>query len=371
MRRKSVHGLLFPPPSLSLAWPCAEVCAGDVLRSRRVTRGRSRQLDSLRLAGGGGGKAALTDAEREQIVAAARTEAGVVGDGGQGTRYFEEPYELRMGRPRDAAWGLEDRMKVDSAAFHARVAKGADGIEEEAAEFAAKGGDGAELLELVDYVVNQRTSEKEYPNGIRDQGRGGVRPAHFTTHASAHGAKLGEAEVYALRLYTTQAYRHMNAPLRDDDRYAKEKPVPLPVASHWAASAIRKLRAVRAESMPQEEEGAAAVVVWRGMRSRRVAEGFMRRGGTELGFMSTTTDLAVAVRYSLSRHSLLLRIVASSFMSLGADLRWVSAFPGEAEVLFPPLTYLQPTGRTDRVDAVDRDGSPVSFTVIEVTPYIG
>ena len=95
----------------------------------------------------------------------------------------------------------------------------------------------------------------------------------------------------------------------------------------------------------------------------------MRQGGTELAFMSTTTDLRVAVR-ALSRHSLLLKIVAPSFMSLGADLQWLSAFPDEAEVLFPPLTFLQPTGRTDSVDAVDCDGNPVTFTVVEVTPYI-
>jgi hypothetical protein len=39
-------------------------------------------------------------------------------------------------------------------------------------------------------------------------------------------------------------------------------------------------------------------------------------------------------------------------------------------VLFPPLTFLKPTGRTDRVDTVDRDGRHVTFTVIEITPYI-
>ena len=110
------------------------------------------------------------------------------------------------------------------------------------------------------------------------------------------------------------------------------------------------------------------VVLWRGMRSVRVPEAFMRDGGTELAFMSTTSDLRVAVRYSLSRHSLLFKLVAPNFMALGAELQWLSAFADEAEVLFPPLTFLQPTGRTDRVDAVDRDGNPVTFTIVEVTP---
>ena len=31
--------------------------------------------------------------------------------------------------------------------------------------------------------------------------------------------------------------------------------------------------------------------------------------------------------------------------SRGADLQWLSAFPNESEVLFPPLTYMQPTGK--------------------------
>ncbi len=136
--------------------------------------------------------------------------------------------------------------------------------------------------------------------------------------------------------------------------------------SHLAASAIRKLRGAQAGA---GAGGGPGGVVWRGMRNVRVAEAFMREGGTELGFLSTTADLRVAVRYALGRHSLLLRLAARSFMHLGADVQWVSAFPGEAEVLFPPLTYLEPTGRTDRVDAVDRHGHPVTFTVIEVTPY--
>ena len=68
--------------------------------------------------------------------------------------------------------------------------------------------------------------------------------------------------------------------------------------------------------------------------------------GVELAFMSTTNDLKVAVRYCLSPHSLLFKIVASDFMSMGADVCWLSAFPDEEEMLYPPLTYLKPTGRS-------------------------
>ena len=41
----------------------------------------------------------------------------------------------------------------------------------------------------------------------------------------------------------------------------------------------------------------------------------------------------------------------------------VSAFPGEAEVLYPPLSFLRPTGRSQ--DVVSDRGT---VTVIEVIP---
>ncbi len=62
-------------------------------------------------------------------------------------------------------------------------------------------------------------------------------------------------------------------------------------------------------------------MVWRGICNTQISEAFMHQGGTELAFMSTTTDLRVAVRYSVSQHSLLFKIVAPNFMALGAKLR--------------------------------------------------
>ena len=75
------------------------------------------------------------------------------------------------------------------------------------------------------------------------------------------------------------------------------------------------------------------------------------------------------MRYSISANSLLFKIVAPNFMSIGAELQWLSAFPTEAEMLYPPLTYLQATGRTAHV-TVDRDGQELSFSVVEVIPSL-
>jgi hypothetical protein len=311
---------------------------------------------------------ALTDKERAEIVAAARTVAAVDAQPSHAlkSRFFEDPYELKMGRPEDAARGLEDRMQANQAELFTRLLKGPEGFEEEAREWAAKpegASDGQDFVDIVDYVLNQKTSEMQYPNGIRDQGRAGVMPAHFTSHEIAQDAGLTEGEVFALRIYTTFVFKHMNGPLRDDARFAKREPVPLPALIHFANDAIRKLRARRA----QQGQG---MVLWRGMRSVKVTKDseFMKTGGTELAFMSTTSDLRVAVRYALSQHSLLFKLVPPNFMSVGAELQWLSAFANEAEVLYPPLTFLQPTGRIDRVDAKDCNGNPVTFTVVEVIP---
>ena len=58
-------------------------------------------------------------------------------------------------------------------------------------------------------------------------------------------------QVAALRLYTTAAYSSMNGPLRDDDRYQRGRACPLPVATHFAAQGIRKLRGMHVNSDKQ------------------------------------------------------------------------------------------------------------------------
>ena len=49
------------------------------------------------------------------------------------------------------------------------------------------------------------------------------------------------------------------------------------------------------------------------------------------------------------------------YVYIGADLAWISLFPNESEVLYPPLTYMQPTGRSQVVEV---DG--FHYTIVEV-----
>ena len=56
-------------------------------------------------------------------------------------------------------------------------------------------------------------------------------------------------------------------------------------------------------------------------------------------------------------------------MQMGASLHWVSAFPSESEVLYPPLTYLHPTGRRQWLQ-VTVDKRTYTFHCVEFEPHL-
>ena len=89
-------------------------------------------------------------------------------------------------------------------------------------------------------------------------------------------------------------------------------------------------------------------------------------GGTDPAPLSCTTELATAASFATSRESLLLLVNARSFMQRGASIGFLSAFPAEEEVLYPPLTFLKPTGKRLTLTFQGCD-----FTVVEVVPQFG
>ena len=78
------------------------------------------------------------------------------------------------------------------------------------------------------------------------------------------------------------------------------------------------------------------------------------------------TKPEVAVQYSVATNSLLFKLRTDSFMQRGASIQFLSAFPAEEEYLYPPLTYLKPTGKTMSVPYKGH-----VFTVVEVVPQFG
>ena len=82
--------------------------------------------------------------------------------------------------------------------------------------------------------------------------------------------------------------------------------------------------------------------------------------------MSTTTDVSVAINYAVkkeTRSALLFRLVTRNNLERGADVQWLSMFPGESETLFPPLTFLQRTRSAPQ--AIECNG--VTVTVVELS----
>lgn len=223
----------------------------------------------------------------------------------------------------------------------------------------------------LEYILYEACSEiyVEGPNAIRDTGRGHMTLSGFMDHANVHDAELTKAHVVALRFYTTPAYKYLNSPLRStSDFYDKDKPHPLPKTVAYISEGIKKLRASYAIRVEQGQ-ATSKLVLWRGLKNMALPDDFLKnqKGGTELAPMSTTTDLSVATKYACSGESVLLKISLDNFMQYGADLQWLSAFPGEEEVLYPPLTYLQPTTREPQVIQLSTGHK---FTVYEVKPTI-
>ena len=95
----------------------------------------------------------------------------------------------------------------------------------------------------------------------------------------------------------------------------------------------------------------------------------------------TKTRSQVAAQYAKSSSSIIFKIATRSFLQRGAELKFLSAFPGEDEFLLPPLTCLRPTGKSQVINfqARNEDGgsrksgdggnlTEEKYTVIEVEP---
>jgi hypothetical protein len=100
----------------------------------------------------------------------------------------------------------------------------------------------------------------------------------FINDENSEIAGLKEAEVVALRLYTTPAFQQINNPLRDMERITGGAPHPLPVTVMLIASGIKKLRSVHAD----KDVATQTVVLWRGMKNIKPTDKFAEEGGTEV-----------------------------------------------------------------------------------------
>ena len=73
-----------------------------------------------------------------------------------------------------------------------------------------------------------------------------------------------------------------------------------------------------------------------------LTEEFMTKGGSEFGCMSTSASRAIAAAFAKSGDKpMVFKYDTKNSLERGADVAFLSAYPNEEEVLFPPLTYLR------------------------------
>jgi hypothetical protein len=168
--------------------------------------------------------------------------------------------ELICGEYKHAAKGFFKMLNVSEDDVVDRARAGVAAIEEEVRAL----GD-TNVIKQLDYILHRSASVKAFSNGLRDKGHEGMVLQDLVQHGHAVTAELTEAEVVALRLYTTSAFQQINNPLRDQERISRGDAHPLPVTVMLIAKAIKKLRAIDAHKAAATK----VMVLWRGMKNVR------------------------------------------------------------------------------------------------------
>ena len=204
-------------------------------------------------------------------------------------------------------------------------------------------------------------SRRRHPRSIKDY-------AEARAQADAKLAVLGvaavsDAEFVAARMYTGPCYIKYNTTLRAlpgknpalskmyeklccGNRYE--------ATVHLISAAITKLgRIQKAQPLYRAPGGVVPADFW------RYSE-YNVRGGVEFAFMSATAEREVALEYAMHSSAGVIFEIHQAMVDRGAELSWLSQYPHEKEVTFPPLTALEV--RESHVEG--------SIIVVEMTPRL-
>ena len=163
----------------------------------------------------------------------------------------------------------------------------------------------------------------------------------FMASDVARQAKLERGEVISLRLYTGPCFVLYNTVLRK-----------------WPRNVLKRLKGNRYETtifciisgvtkLSTHTKIPESRKLYRGLSGLILPDQFWMtsgsfRGGVEKGFMSTTANLEVAMQYSgIDKKRGTVFEITAGRIDIGAELTWISQYPGEAEYLFPPLSCLE------------------------------
>ena len=201
--------------------------------------------------------------------------------------------------------------------------------------------------------------------------------------------EINDAELVVLRLYTGPMYIKYSAILR-----AKADPAEMPrCAELCGGSSSAGIQNQYPATLHTINLGVLKLArlndtidkpLYRGLSDGMPPEMFLKpgedgvRGGVDFWFQSFTTNKDKAVSYA-NAHSqtaekhdqsylcgTLLRM-EQGMADRGAQISWLSQYPNEEEVLFPPLTGLQVERRSYRPEGNRKKGNDVTSTGVDCT----
>jgi hypothetical protein len=302
------------------------------------------------------------------------------------SRSLPVPKKIEFGKQTDATKGINALLGISTEEAEELKRQGKNAIISEIKQLVMHSKKGSkereqadEIDEYLSYILEKKSDYKKCKNGfMRDYGR--TPPMKFNDFMEKDEAKnagLTSAEVLALRLYTTPAFRVINDPLRDETKRKGNKH-PMPATVININKGILKMRqlagdkkslatAKETKSNTSNKSSAKNSVLWRGMQKIALTEEFIKHGGTELAPMSTTSELSIACKYgACEMGSVLFKITVQDCIQHGATLKWLSVFPTDEEILYPPLTFLRPNINKELQKVLGKNG--VEVTIIEVMP---
>ena len=269
--------------------------------------------------GGGAGAAAAA----EPLVAGGAAAAAVAPPGiGDLDKFIAPGKTLHLGSILDATLGIGNLLL-------------GDGAEEQMAQYTLEGEAAIER----EFMQNGSATDRSNYVKVRDGTYGdGKTLEALMAHASTKVAKLQRYHVLGLRLYTTSSYRAINVPLRT---VPVTRPNPFAATTFFISEAIKKMRTIEAKTVA----GMAPRTLWRGVHGLALTKDFMTKGGTEFACMSTSASPDIAANFAKTgQNPMIFKYDTKNCIERGADVAYLSVYEGEAEVLYPPLTYLQFNG---------------------------
>ena len=213
--------------------------------------------------------------------------------------------------------------------------------------FVVEAGEGLNRLKMMHYPREEKTEGHM---------RAPAPLSAFEAERAARNARLAEIacppilpeEVIGVRLYTGPQYVRYNGVLRGLGRLQGEAATR---GAQWHAEQVQRLFEGNLYTTTLHVINSAIVKlgkltvagkVYRGIAGGVLPENFWRRdpynlrGGCEYAFMSTTTDGDVAMSYASSRGKAgSLFVMQMGMVDRGADIGWLSQYPGEQEAAHP------------------------------------